>query len=119
MTSVIHVRNLYVMLFSAITLLDFFMKPSAECPYEQINAYPIHDVSEWKDLNTKFILQVYRDYYVLNEFEQSNGDNASKCSSIEFIDKESLAGDMDILESRNKTFDAKSEFRTKVLVDHK
>lgn len=27
------------------------------------NAYPIHDVSEWRDLNTKFVLQVLRDYY--------------------------------------------------------
>ncbi|XP_066991839.2 non-lysosomal glucosylceramidase isoform X2 [Anabrus simplex] len=35
-------------------------------PYEEpfilINAYPIHDVSEWKDLNLKFVLQCYRDY---------------------------------------------------------
>lgn len=62
----------------------------AEDPYNLINAYPIHDVSEWRDLNTKFILQAYRDYYVLNEFEQMNSDNASKFSSIEFIDKESM-----------------------------
>jgi non-lysosomal glucosylceramidase len=27
-----------------------------------INAYPIHDVSEWRDLNLKFVLQVFRDY---------------------------------------------------------
>lgn len=81
----------------------------AEAPFEQINAYPIHDVSEWKDLNTKFILQVYRDYFVLNEFENASADNASKFSSIEFIDKESLSGDMYILDNRNRTFDDKSE----------
>lgn len=62
----------------------------AEDPYNQINAYPIHDVSEWRDLNTKFILQAYRDYYFLKEFEQLNSDNASKFSSIEFIDNESM-----------------------------
>jgi non-lysosomal glucosylceramidase len=62
----------------------------AEDPLGLINAYPIHDVSQWRDLNTKFILQVYRDYYTLNEFEQMNSDNASKFSSIEFIDKESM-----------------------------
>lgn len=62
----------------------------AEDPYNLINAYPIHDVSEWRDLNTKFILQVYRDYHMLSEFEQMNSDNASKFSSIEFIDKESV-----------------------------
>lgn len=35
-------------------------------PYEDplvlINAYPVHDVSKWKDLNLKFVLQCYRDW---------------------------------------------------------
>uniref|UniRef100_A0A0A9Z3A6 Non-lysosomal glucosylceramidase n=4 Tax=Lygus hesperus TaxID=30085 RepID=A0A0A9Z3A6_LYGHE len=31
-------------------------------PFNIINIYPIHDVSEWKDLNVKFVLQVYRDF---------------------------------------------------------
>lgn len=31
-------------------------------PWNRINAYVIHPTHEWKDLNTKFILQVYRDY---------------------------------------------------------
>lgn len=81
----------------------------AEDPWQQINAYPIHDVSEWRDLNSKFILQVFRDYYTLNEFEQNSADNASKFSSIEFIDKESLFGEMYILDNRNKMGDDKSE----------
>ncbi|XP_049549134.1 non-lysosomal glucosylceramidase isoform X1 [Anopheles darlingi] len=62
----------------------------AEEPFDLINAYPIHDVSEWRDLNIKFILQVYRDYYTLNHYAQLNAENASKFSSIEFIDKESM-----------------------------
>uniref|UniRef100_A0A1B0CJL7 Glycosyl-hydrolase family 116 N-terminal domain-containing protein n=1 Tax=Lutzomyia longipalpis TaxID=7200 RepID=A0A1B0CJL7_LUTLO len=61
-----------------------------EEPYILPNSYPIHDVAEWKDLNTKFVLQVYRDYYVLSQLAQANAENASKFSSIEFIDKESL-----------------------------
>ncbi|XP_037708746.1 non-lysosomal glucosylceramidase isoform X1 [Drosophila subpulchrella] len=61
-----------------------------EEPFTLINCYNIHDVNDWKDLNTKFVLQVYRDYYVLNELAQAQSDNASKFSSIEFIDKESL-----------------------------
>ncbi|KAL1376937.1 hypothetical protein pipiens_020332, partial [Culex pipiens pipiens] len=56
-----------------------------EEPFELINAYPIHDVYEWKDLNSKFILQVYRDYYT-----QLKVDNAGKFNSIEFINKESF-----------------------------
>jgi len=81
----------------------------AEDPWTLINAYPIHDVSEWKDLNTKFILQVYRDYFTLNEFEQLNADNTSKFSSIEFIDKESLSDSLYILDNRNKMNEDKSE----------
>ncbi|KAK9498238.1 hypothetical protein O3M35_004097 [Rhynocoris fuscipes] len=37
---------------------------SCENPYGLINSYPIHDVSNWKDLNLKFVLQIYRDYIV-------------------------------------------------------
>ncbi|CAG9785611.1 unnamed protein product [Diatraea saccharalis] len=36
-----------------------------DIPFAHINAYNIHDVSEWRDLNLKFILQVIRDYRVL------------------------------------------------------
>ena len=31
-------------------------------PWERVNAYVIHPTQEWKDLNTKFVLQIYRDY---------------------------------------------------------
>lgn len=36
-----------------------------DAPFSNINAYNIHDVSDWKDLNLKFILQVIRDYRLL------------------------------------------------------
>ena len=32
-------------------------------PWENLNAYTFHDTKDWKDLNLKFILTVYRDYY--------------------------------------------------------
>ena len=35
--------------------------PSGD-PLYSINSYCIHDVNDWKDLNSKFTLQVYRDY---------------------------------------------------------
>lgn len=38
-----------------------------EDPWERINAYHIHDTSKWKDLNLKFVLQVYRDYIVTSD----------------------------------------------------
>lgn len=63
---------------------------SDEEPFLLINSYPIHDVSEWRDLNIKFVLQVYRDYYALSRLARSNTENANKFSSIEYIDKDSL-----------------------------
>lgn len=35
--------------------------PSEE-PWARVNAYNVQDVSNWKDLNSKFVLQVYRDW---------------------------------------------------------
>jgi non-lysosomal glucosylceramidase len=32
-----------------------------EQPWDKVNAYQFQDVSRWKDLNSKFVLQVYRD----------------------------------------------------------
>ena len=32
-----------------------------EDPWNLVNGYNLHDVNEWKDLNPKFVLQVYRD----------------------------------------------------------
>ncbi|XP_008576009.1 PREDICTED: non-lysosomal glucosylceramidase isoform X2 [Galeopterus variegatus] len=36
-------------------------------PWLRVNAYLIHDTAEWKDLNLKFVLQVYRDYYLTGD----------------------------------------------------
>ena len=38
-------------------------------PWTVINAYNSFDTSNWKDLNLKFILSVYRDFYYLNDFD--------------------------------------------------
>lgn len=36
-------------------------------PWLRVNAYMIHDTADWKDLNLKFVLQVYRDYYLTGD----------------------------------------------------
>jgi non-lysosomal glucosylceramidase len=36
-------------------------------PWDNLNAYIFHDTKEWKDLNLKFILTVYRDYFYLKD----------------------------------------------------
>ncbi|XP_048480737.1 non-lysosomal glucosylceramidase [Plutella xylostella] len=53
-------------------------------PFKNINAYNIHDVSEWRDLNIKFILQVTRDYRLLKG--HSAPFDRDRYRSLEFID---------------------------------
>lgn len=36
-------------------------------PWVRANAYLIHDTADWKDLNLKYVLQVYRDYYLTQD----------------------------------------------------
>uniref|UniRef100_A0A8C3E6Y6 Non-lysosomal glucosylceramidase n=3 Tax=Corvus moneduloides TaxID=1196302 RepID=A0A8C3E6Y6_CORMO len=36
-------------------------------PWQRVNAYLMHDTADWKDLNLKFVLQVYRDYYLTRD----------------------------------------------------
>ncbi|NP_001411964.1 non-lysosomal glucosylceramidase isoform 2 [Mus musculus] len=36
-------------------------------PWLRVNAYLIHDTADWKDLNLKFVLQIYRDYYLTGD----------------------------------------------------
>ncbi|XP_015230933.1 PREDICTED: non-lysosomal glucosylceramidase [Cyprinodon variegatus] len=36
-------------------------------PWQRLNAYLIHDTADWKDLNLKFVLQVYRDFHLTRD----------------------------------------------------
>lgn len=36
-------------------------------PWVRVNAYNIHPTVDWKDLNLKFVLQVYRDYHATGD----------------------------------------------------
>ncbi|KEH42645.1 putative glucosylceramidase [Medicago truncatula] len=38
-------------------------------PWHEMNAYNIHDTSKWKDLNPKFVLQVYRDFSATGDLQ--------------------------------------------------
>jgi len=40
-----------------------------EEPWVKVNSYTIHDVSEWKDLNLKMVIQVWRDVMWVSEKE--------------------------------------------------
>lgn len=41
--------------------------PPDDEPWQRVNAYLIHDTAGWKDLNLKFVLQVYRNYYLMED----------------------------------------------------
>lgn len=41
--------------------------PLDDEPWQRVNAYLIHDTADWKDLNLKFVLQVYRDYHLTQD----------------------------------------------------
>lgn len=51
--------------------------PSEE-PWRCLNAYNFQDVSKWKDLGTKFVLQVYRDFLHLDKLPETRPDAALK-----------------------------------------
>lgn len=38
-------------------------------PWQRVNAYLIHDTADWKDLNLKFVLQVYRDFHLTQDHQ--------------------------------------------------
>lgn len=52
-------------------LLAALLHPLRPCaddePWQHVNAYLMHDTANWKDLNLKFVLQVYRDYYLTHD----------------------------------------------------
>ncbi|KAJ1403319.1 hypothetical protein B484DRAFT_227788 [Ochromonadaceae sp. CCMP2298] len=45
----------------------------SESPWARTNAYNFQDVSSWKDLGPKFVLQVFRDYVYLRRNGQEQG----------------------------------------------
>uniref|UniRef100_A0ACB8EPJ1 Non-lysosomal glucosylceramidase n=2 Tax=Sphaerodactylus townsendi TaxID=933632 RepID=A0ACB8EPJ1_9SAUR len=36
-------------------------------PWQRVNAYCIHNTADWKDLNLKFVLQVFRNYHLMRD----------------------------------------------------
>jgi len=50
-----------------LLLFFFFYIYIEEDPFNLVNAYLVHNVSEWRDLNLKFVLQCYRDYIMFGD----------------------------------------------------
>ncbi|PSR84748.1 Non-lysosomal glucosylceramidase [Actinidia chinensis var. chinensis] len=56
-------------------------------PWHEMNAYNIHDTSTWKDLNPKFVLQVYRDFTATGDLSFGADVWPSVCAAIEYMDR--------------------------------
>ncbi|XP_073284139.1 uncharacterized protein [Primulina huaijiensis] len=56
-------------------------------PWHEMNAYNIHDTSRWKDLNPKFILQVYRDFAATGDFSFGADVWPAVCAAVEYMDQ--------------------------------
>ncbi|CAH9086261.1 unnamed protein product [Cuscuta epithymum] len=56
-------------------------------PWHEMNAYNIHDTSKWKDLNPKFVLQVYRDFAATGDYSFATDVWPSVCAAIEYMDQ--------------------------------
>lgn len=77
-------------------------------PWVRINAYNMHDTHDWIDLNLKFILQVYRDYYHLKDDSYLKDMWPTVKILLETIQTQDRDGDclIDSLGKPDQTYDA-------------
>eukprot|EP01104_Vermistella_antarctica_P014502 TRINITY_DN4566_c0_g2_i1.p1 TRINITY_DN4566_c0_g2~~TRINITY_DN4566_c0_g2_i1.p1 ORF type:complete len:1248 (+),score=291.63 TRINITY_DN4566_c0_g2_i1:200-3745(+) len=54
-----------------------------EEPWVLVNSYRIHDINEWKDLNSKFVLQILRDYVATSDLSFLVDTWPAVCDAIE------------------------------------
>lgn len=62
-------------------------------PWKEMNAYNIHDTSKWKDLNPKFVLQVYRDFAATGDMAFGIDVWPSVRAAMEYMDQFDMDGD--------------------------
>lgn len=62
-------------------------------PWHEMNAYNIHDTSKWKDLNPKFVLQVYRDFSETGDVTFGRDVWPAVCAAIDYMEQFDRDGD--------------------------
>lgn len=50
-----------------LSLRNLWPLSTEDEPWQRLNAYLIHNTADWKDLNLKFVLQVYRDFHLTQD----------------------------------------------------
>jgi len=56
-------------------------------PWHEMNAYNIHDTSKWKDLNPKFVLQIYRDFAATGDMQFGRDVWPAVCAAMDYMDQ--------------------------------
>lgn len=56
-------------------------------PWHEMNAYNIHDTSKWKDLNPKFVLQVYRDFAATGDMAFGREVWPAVCAAMDYMEQ--------------------------------
>ncbi|KAJ9555494.1 hypothetical protein OSB04_010108 [Centaurea solstitialis] len=56
-------------------------------PWHEMNAYNIHDTSKWKDLNPKFVIQVYRDFAATEDLSFGAEVWPDVCAAMAYMDQ--------------------------------
>ncbi|PKU72532.1 hypothetical protein MA16_Dca008588 [Dendrobium catenatum] len=62
-------------------------------PWLEMNAYNIHDTSKWKDLNPKFVLQVYRDFAATGDMAFGREVWPAVCAAMDYMNQFDRDGD--------------------------
>ncbi|OAY68565.1 Non-lysosomal glucosylceramidase, partial [Ananas comosus] len=62
-------------------------------PWHEMNAYNIHDTSKWKDLNPKFVLQVYRDFAATGDMSFGRDVWPAVCAAMDYMEQFDRDGD--------------------------
>lgn len=62
-------------------------------PWFEINAYNLYNTDKWKDLNSKFVLQVYRDFIVTGDKNFARAVWPSVYAAIAYMDQFDKDGD--------------------------
>ncbi|EEE51125.1 hypothetical protein OsJ_31868 [Oryza sativa Japonica Group] len=62
-------------------------------PWHEMNAYNIHDTSKWKDLNPKFVLQVYRDFAATGDMSFGRDVWPAVCAVMDYMNQFDRDGD--------------------------
>ncbi|KAE8781203.1 Non-lysosomal glucosylceramidase [Hordeum vulgare] len=62
-------------------------------PWHEMNAYNIHDTSKWKDLNPKFVLQVYRDFAATGDMTFGRDVWPAVSAAMDYMDQFDRDGD--------------------------